>query len=59
MKAFYTELHVNMRLRFKALPDYSYYQYHVAESASFGINTQNTHFVFCIALAGSNTRISI
>lgn len=55
---------------FTALPDDSYYQYHVAQSAEritlFGINTKkipqthtDTHIVFCVALAGSNTSISI
>lgn len=44
MKAFYTVLCVHMCVRFKALPDDSYYQNHVAQSAeciaSFAINTQ-------------------
>ena len=44
MKALHTVLCVHMCVCFKALPDDSYYQYHVALSAeciaSFGINTR-------------------
>lgn len=65
MKALYRALFVHMCMSFKSLPDDSYYQYHVAQSAERLVRNKHlqahkkTHIVFCVALAGSNAGISI